>query len=115
MWNSPVSEADKISPTALDFCHPLRAGSLSLRRRNTLLLDLWALAGKCPGWLITALNDSALIHTSPAWVIEINTYIRVPVEFATASSNIDTLDMLGRDLAEAEPGNQCLAAFNSGL
>lgn len=48
-------------------------------------------------------------------MIEINTYIRVPVEFATASSNIDTLDMLGRDLAEAEPGNQCLAAFNSGL
>ena len=36
---------------------------------------------KCPGWLITALNDSALIHTSLAWMIEINKYILIVETF----------------------------------
>lgn len=37
---------------------------------------------KCPEWLITALNDSALTHTSLAWMIEINKYICIAMEFA---------------------------------
>lgn len=117
MWNSPVSKADKISPSRWQhqiFVTPLTLVPYHSGGETLLPLDLWALAGRCPGWLITALNDSALIHTPLACSIGINKYIRVAVEFAIACSNIDTLGVLGRDWAEAEPGNHWTAACGEG-